>query len=211
MNHISLPQFVSRCSLGLRWPLPALVSALFSSHTHTQMKCDSQYWDTVFHLCPPYRSWRLVSSRLRQIPVVGGGPGEADPNHSRGHAGTIRQLWLADGLPVDVQWHRTQLETTQTGGQLRGNSLSIMMISNQFSLTGNWQHEDIKFVFAFKLQIHFESYMHFMLMHLLKETKLSHVPNLLDHSAAVQTPNLCKQIIFYLIWFIWTSRWYKSG
>ncbi|KAF3690623.1 Contactin-associated protein-like 4 Cell recognition molecule Caspr4 Precursor [Channa argus] len=33
------------------------------------------------------RSWRLVSSCLRQIPVVGGGSGKKDPNHSGGHPG----------------------------------------------------------------------------------------------------------------------------
>lgn len=77
-------------------------------------------------LCFLYRSRRLVSSFLRQIPVVRGRPGETHQNHSCCHTGPIWELWLADSLPVDVQWHRTQLETTPAGRQPWGKSSSVI-------------------------------------------------------------------------------------
>lgn len=69
------------------------------------------------------RSWRLVSSHLRQVPVAGGRPGRADQDHRRRHAGSLRQLRLADVVPADVQRHGTQLEAVQTGGQYRGECI----------------------------------------------------------------------------------------
>ena len=96
-------------------PNPLLVRLTPSMHTQRiQIK-------TVC-LCPLCRSWRLVSSALRQVPVAGGGSREANTNYSCCHAGPLWQLWLAYGLPVDVQRHRTQLEKAPTGRQLRGNS-----------------------------------------------------------------------------------------
>ena len=71
------------------------------------------------------RSWRLVSSHLRPVPVAGGRPGRADQDHRRRHSGSLRQLWLADVLPAHVQRHGTQLEAVQTGGQYRGESARV--------------------------------------------------------------------------------------
>lgn len=55
----------------------------FLTHTYTHLKRT---------LCLHCRSWRLVSSHLRQVPVVGSGSGETDQDHCRGHTGTLRQL-----------------------------------------------------------------------------------------------------------------------
>ena len=138
MNQIWLPQFCllilvrsSNLCQPLHRPLPTLSHKHTHAHTHTHTHTQIITWSDSHRrysllkhsLClrPLYRSWRLVSPRLRQIPVVGGGLGEADPDHGCCYAGPIRQLRLADGLPVDVQRHGTQLETTPAGRQLRGN------------------------------------------------------------------------------------------
>lgn len=65
--------------------------------------------------CPP-RSRRLVPADLRPWPVAGGRPGPADAGGCRLHAGPLRQLWLGDGLPADLQRHGPQLETVPAGG-----------------------------------------------------------------------------------------------
>ena len=105
----------------------------------------SSIYQTLFHLLPhrcnkslmyvcwllsvsPCRSWRLVSSHLRQVPMVGGQPGRTDQDHCRRYSGPLRQLWLADVIPADVQRHGTQLETVQTGGQYRGESIHTTLM-----------------------------------------------------------------------------------
>ncbi len=86
-------------------------------------KCNINHLCAFFFSISACRCWRLVSSHLRQVSVVGGRPGRADQDHCCRYSGPIRQLWLADVIPADVQRHRTQLETVQTGGQHRGESI----------------------------------------------------------------------------------------
>lgn len=95
--------------------------AVLLIHSVTQSTNSTGNTKTFFFFCPYFsRSWRLVAADLGQIPVVGGRPGWADTDHSCLHSGSLRQLWLGDGLPADVQWQGTQLETVSTGGQHRG-------------------------------------------------------------------------------------------
>ena len=104
---------------------PNLISSR-PTHTHTHTH------DVVNHLTyaaflssSACRSWRLVSSHLRQVPVAGGRPGRADQDHRRRHSGSLRQLRLADVVPAHVQRHGTQLEAVQTGGQYRGECTRV--------------------------------------------------------------------------------------
>ena len=96
-----------------RWRLKSLLHLL-----PCRLKCEEKI--NLFSFC---RSWRLVSSHLRQVPVAGGRPGRADQDHRRRHSGSLRQLRLADVVPADVQRHGTQLEAVQTGGQYRGECI----------------------------------------------------------------------------------------
>ena len=123
INSIPLSTSSSALNILLEKSVPQLTLLSVCSFSFFNKVCfiyQEKKRKVIYFFLSSSRSGRLVSSEFRQIPVVGGRHRWADTNHRCCHAGSLRQLWLADGLPADVQRHRTQLETVSTGGQHRG-------------------------------------------------------------------------------------------
>lgn len=66
------------------------------------------------------RQWRMVTVRLRQVPVATGGPQGQETDHCHSNTGQIQQLWLDETLQASLQWHRKQLEAVSAGQQHMG-------------------------------------------------------------------------------------------
>lgn len=73
-----------------------------------------------FFLFPAKRSWWLVASCVKSIPVAADWPWRENGGHSRGHPGRVRELRLGDQLPPDVQWRREELEAVSPRGEHPG-------------------------------------------------------------------------------------------
>lgn len=71
------------------------------------------------------RSRRLVSHNGRPGALAPGGPQGPDGGDGCSHTGMCCQLILGKQIPAALQWHRPGLETVQTGGWRRGESLQF--------------------------------------------------------------------------------------
>lgn len=73
------------------------------------------------------RQWRMVTVRLRQVPVATGGPQGQETDHCHSNTGQIQQLWLDETLQASLQWHGKQLEAVSAGqqhmGEFTGNTV----------------------------------------------------------------------------------------
>lgn len=104
----------------------------------------SQLFNTMHEFV--FRSRGLVSAGLRILSVVGSGPRGADHHHGGVHAGTLRQLRLADVLSAHVQRHQSQLEATPAGGQHRGmwTNSGTQLLKPFFPLCTKHRHMHLK-------------------------------------------------------------------